>query len=76
VQITAVKIYEQKKNIATSAKLIKALCLRLYFFCTSQSGRLEYKPLFVELGGLGCEGATSEKFVSKAMDENGDGFHV
>jgi hypothetical protein len=36
----------------------------------------EYNTVFVGLGGWGVGGAMSEKFVSKAVDENGDGLDV
>jgi len=77
VQITAVEIHEQK-NTSTYGKLIKAVyasCGYVYIFCTSQSCRLEYNWLFVVLG-VEVWGAMSEKFVGKAVDENGDGLGV
>ena len=46
-----------------------------FIFCTSQSGRLEYNSVFVGLV-VGVQGATSGKFISKAVDENGDGLDV
>ena len=53
----------QQKNTTTSGKLIKAVYASyVYVYCTSWSGRLEYNSVFVGLGGLGCEGAMSEKF--------------
>jgi len=48
-----------KKDTATSGKLIIAVYasyVYVYIFCTSQSGRLEYNSLFVELGGSGVMG--------------------
>jgi len=77
VQVTAVKNYG--KNTGTSGRLIKAVYASyvcVHVSCTSQSGRLECTSLFVGLGGLGYEGAMSEKIVSKAVDEKGDGLLV
>jgi len=65
------------KNTATSGKLIKAVNNFVYIFvciyCTSQWGRLEYTSLFAGLVGWR---AMSEKIVSKAVGENGDGLDV
>ena len=50
---------EQKKNTATSGKLIKAVYASyvcVYIFRTSQSGRLGYISLFDGLGGWGVRG--------------------
>jgi hypothetical protein len=49
----------EKKNTATSSKIIKAVCTSydyVYVFCTSKSGQLEYNSLFVGVGGWGIRG--------------------
>jgi hypothetical protein len=75
----AVKNYKQNKNTVTSGKLIKAVYaivrLCLYFFVqVSQIGYSIIPYLFD--WGEGMWGPVSEKFVSKAMGENGDGLDV
>jgi hypothetical protein len=75
--MAALKNYEQK-NSATSGKLNKAVYVSygyVYILCTSQYGRLQYNWLFVGLG-VGGWGEMGEKFVSKAMGENGDRLGV
>ena len=59
----------------TSGKLIKAVYVCVCILCTCVSVRLEYNSVFVGLG-VGVGGAMSEKFVSKAVDENGNGLDV
>ena len=73
------KNYELKNKTPTSGTLIKAIyasCICVYIFCTVWSDRLECNSVFVALGGLGVWGAMNEKFVSKAVHENGDGLDV
>jgi hypothetical protein len=78
VEITAVENYEQKEILRLPVSELKQYMLRtVMFIFPVQVSPVGWSiiPYLLEWG-LGCEGAMCEKFVSKAVDENGDGLDV